>query len=153
MKSAVLLTIVAALAIAGIALATPGSGVVSAPVLARATFPDPFKIRLRNPAEGSDATVQQVTIAPGGHTGWHTHPGPVLVLVKEGTFTLYDGNDRKCTGRAYGSGQGFVDRGYGHVHIGRNEGATDLVLYAVFLDVPVGGATRLDAASPGNCPF
>src|SRR3712207_7727394 len=26
-----------------------------------------------------DTAVQQVTIAPGGHTGWHTHPGATFV--------------------------------------------------------------------------
>src|SRR4051812_16193924 len=25
---------------------------------------------------GTDVVVQQVTIEPGGTTGWHTHPGP-----------------------------------------------------------------------------
>src|SRR6266511_5726727 len=139
MKPAVLLALFAALIVSGIALATPGSGIVSAPVLARATFPDQFKIKLRDSSQGADAVVQHVMIAPGGQTGWHTHPGPVLVLVKEGTFTLYDGDDPSCTGQAYGPGQGFVDRRYAHVHIGRNERATDVVLYAVFLDVPIGG--------------
>jgi len=47
-----------------------------------------------------------------------------------------------------------VDRGYGHVHIGRNESQTENVeIIATFLDVPVGGATRIDAPNPGNCPF
>jgi mannose-6-phosphate isomerase-like protein (cupin superfamily) len=153
MKRTLLLTTVAALAISGIALATPGSGIVSAPVLARATFPDQFKIKLRDSSQGADVVVQQVTIAPGGQTGWHTHPGPAIVLVKSGTFTLYDGDDPSCTGNSYGPGQGFVDQGYGHVHIGRNEGATNVELYVTFLDVPIGGAPRIDAANPGNCPF
>ena len=153
MKPTLLLTILAALVASGIALATPGSGIVSAPVLARATFPDHFKIKLRDSSQGADVVVQQVTIAPGGQTGWHTHPGPAIVLVKSGTFTLYDGDDPGCTGHAYGPGQGFVDPGYGHVHIGRNEGATNVELYVTFLDVPIGGAPRIDAASPGNCPF
>jgi hypothetical protein len=153
MKTTLLLTIVAALVTSGIALATPGSGIVSAPVLARATFADQFKIKLRDSSQGADVVVQQVTIAPGGQTGWHTHPGPAIVLVKSGSFTLYDGDDSSCTGHAYGPGQGFVDRGYGHVHIGRNEGETNVELYVTFLDVPIGGAPRIDAASPENCPF
>jgi quercetin dioxygenase-like cupin family protein len=29
-----------------------------------------------------------VTIQPGGRTGWHTHAGKVLAVVKAGTLTL-----------------------------------------------------------------
>jgi quercetin dioxygenase-like cupin family protein len=138
---------------AGIALATPGSGVVSAPVLARGTFADQFKVKLRDSSSPADVVVQQVTLAPGGQTGWHTHPGPAIVVIKSGTFTLYDGDDPTCTGHAYGTGEVFVDRGYGHVHIGRNEGTSNVELYVTFLDVPVGAAPRIDAPNPGNCPF
>jgi hypothetical protein len=130
------------------------AGVVSAPVLARGTIADHFKLKLRDSSTGADVVVQQVILAPGGHTGWHTHPGPAIVLVKAGTFTLYDGDDPSCTGKSYGPGQAFVDRGYGHVHIGRNESVAQSVeLYVTFLDVPVGGVPRVDAPSPGNCPF
>ena len=32
----------------------------------------------------ADLVSQQIVIAGGGHTGWHSHPGPVLVTVKPG---------------------------------------------------------------------
>src|SRR5262249_33183021 len=32
-------------------------------------------------------------IVPGGHTGWHSHPGPVFVMVIAGTLTKYDADD------------------------------------------------------------
>jgi quercetin dioxygenase-like cupin family protein len=138
----------------GIALATPGSGVVAAPVIARATVDgDNFKLKLRDSSNSADAVIQQVTIAPGGYTGWHTHPGPAVVLVKSGEFTLYQANDRSCTGRTYGPGQSFVDAGYGNVHIGRNEGSNNVELWVAYLDVPVGGAFRIDMPAPGNCSF
>jgi quercetin dioxygenase-like cupin family protein len=138
----------------GIALATPGSGVVAAPVIARATVDaDHFKLKLHDSSNPADVAIQQVTIGPGGHTGWHTHPGPAIVLVRSGAFTLYEDDDRACTGRTYGAGQAFVDAGYGNVHIGRNEGTTNAELWVVYLDVPVGGAFRIDAPAPGNCPF
>jgi quercetin dioxygenase-like cupin family protein len=94
-----------------------------------------------------------VTIAPGGTTGWHTHPGPAVVVIKSGSFTLYDGDDPTCTGGVYSAGQVFIDPGRGHVHIGRNEGSQNVELYVTFLDVPVGESPRIDAAAPGNCPF
>lgn len=39
-----------------------------------------------------------------------------------------------------------------HKHIARNEGATDLVLYATYL-LPVGAPLRTDEPAPGNCAF
>ncbi|MGH3646907.1 MAG: hypothetical protein ACRDTM_06995 [Micromonosporaceae bacterium] len=41
----------------------------------------------------------------------------------------------------------------GHVHLGRNEGTTTLDITVTYLDVPVGGGVRIDAADPGNCGF
>ena len=34
-----------------------------------------------------DTVVQQIVFGPGGHTGWHSHPGPVVVLVAQGELT------------------------------------------------------------------
>ncbi len=156
----------------GSAVATPGSGILASPILARGTLEHqvkhkahrhgahhhgghhdwrkPVKITLQTP---SDVAVQQVTIAPGGTTGWHSHPGPAVVIVKSGSFTLYDGDDPRCEGTVYSAGKVFIDEGRGHVHIGRNEGTTDTELYVTYLDLPVGAAPRIDVPSPGNCPF
>ena len=156
---------------AGSALGTPGTGVLGAPILARGTLEAQdghhhghhksrhrrVEIELQQP---SDAIVQQVTIAPGGSTGWHSHPGPAIVIVKSGSLTLYDGDDRRCKGTSYTAnpatplvGKVFVDEGRGHVHIGRNEGTTNAELYVTYLDVPVGAEPRIDVPNPGNCPF
>jgi quercetin dioxygenase-like cupin family protein len=152
------LTIVAVVAIVGAigvgsAVATPGSGVLGAPVLARGTLDGHFKIKLRDSSKSGDVAVQQVILAPGGSTGWHTHLGPAVVIVKSGSFTLYDGDDPSCTGSTYSAGNVFVDQGYGHVHIGRNEGSTNTELYVTYLDVPAGQPVRVDAPDPGNCRF
>jgi quercetin dioxygenase-like cupin family protein len=134
----------------GSALATPGADIVSS-VLASGTLDGHVKLKVRR--HRSDVVVQQVTIAPRGTTGWHTHPGPAVVVIKSGSFTLYDGDDPTCTGTTYSAGQAFIDPGHGHVHIGRNEGSQTVELYVTFLDVPVGGPPRIDASAPGNCPF
>jgi len=104
--------------------------------------------------------VQQIVIAPGGNTGWHSHPGPVVVVVQAGQLSFYDSEDPTCTVRTYSAGQVFVDSGQGHVHIARNEGSVNLELWATYFDVPpvnpniVGsGAFRIDAPDPGNCSF
>src|SRR5678815_5546663 len=44
--------------------------------------------------------VQQVTLQPGGDTGWHSHNGPVCVEIVSGEFTLYESTD-PCAGTTY----------------------------------------------------
>lgn len=133
----------------GIAVGTPGSG-VTAPVLARGTAEDKIKTRGNQPF---DVVAQSITIQPGGHSGWHSHPGQAIVVIKSGTFTTYDANDRSCTPHVYHAGQVYVDSGYGHTHIARNEGTVPLEVHVTYIDVPVGAPFRTDAANPGNCPF
>ncbi len=141
---------------AGIALGTPGSGAVpSDPV--RGTIAEPFKVEINGLIEVKtkaplDVVDQTITIAPGGHTGWHSHPGPVLVVIESGTFTFYDGDDPDCEAQVFTAGQAFVDRGGGHVHIGRNESGAPVELSVTYL-LPQGASHRTDAPDPGNCPF
>jgi hypothetical protein len=77
-----------------------------------------------------DFVTQQLVIAPGGTTGWHSHPGPVLVTIKSGEMTLVDASDRSCQGRIYRAGESFVDRGDEFVHTALNRGATNLEFWA-----------------------
>jgi len=99
----------------------------------------------------SDLHVLQNTITPGGTFGWHSHPGPSLVIVKSGTATFYLGDDPSCTPHVVPAGSGFVDKG-GDVHVVRNEGSVDLVTVVASL-VPAGAMRRIDEPNPGNCPF
>ena len=155
----------AASVLAGIATATPGAAIVGT-IVARAGFADRvdimFKIRqghgkgtevlhVRNAA---DTVMQRIVIAPGGHTGWHSHPGPVVVLVAAGELTFYSGEDPACAPRTYSAGQAFIDSGQGHVHIARNLSTTEeTVLWVTYFDVPPGAGVRIDAPDPGNCSF
>lgn len=132
------------------AAATPGSG-ASGTILARGVTTEKIKSHSNRPF---DVVVQQITIAPGGHTGWHTHPGSAIAVVKSGTLTIYDGDDPSCTGRQVPAGRVYLDPGRGHVHLGRNESTTTpLEIVVTYLDVQVGGGVRQDADDPGNCPF
>jgi quercetin dioxygenase-like cupin family protein len=97
----------------------------------------------------SDLYVLQNTIPPGKTFGWHSHPGPSLVIVKAGTATFYLAADPTCTPHVVPTGAGFVDQGH-DVHVVRNEGSVDLVTVVVSL-VPAGFARRIDEPSPGNC--
>ncbi len=143
--------------LAGAALATPGFlATGSTPV--RGTVAAPFKVEVDGLVElktkaAIDVADQTITIQPGGHTGWHSHPGPALVVIKTGTFTVYDGDDPTCTPHVFTAGQTFVDRGGGHPHMGRNEGEGPLEVSVTYL-LPVGAGPRTDVTpAPGNCPF
>ena len=99
----------------------------------------------------SDVYVVKNTVAPGGDSGWHLHPGPSLVLVSTGMATVYDGGDPSCTPVRYPAGTGFSDPA-GRVHLVRNESGVPLETVA-FQIVPGGASRRIDAPSPGFCPF
>jgi quercetin dioxygenase-like cupin family protein len=121
-------------------LATPGSG-GSAAILADAVF-DPIAT---SQMAGRESVIQDVTIAPGGHTGWHTHPGGTVILVESGTFTIY--NDA-CAATVVAAGRGIVEPG-GQIQLARNEGTDPLVLTVVYFDVTSpDGPIRTDAAAP-----
>jgi mannose-6-phosphate isomerase-like protein (cupin superfamily) len=99
-----------------------------------------------------DLAFQQLTIGPGGHTGWHTHPGPTLVSVAQGEGTLYHGISG-CPAHKYGVGTSFFQPST-EVHNFRNEGSTPLVVYAVYY-LPAGTpntAIRTDQPQPASCP-
>lgn len=101
----------------------------------------------------SDLYVLQNTIAPGGTFGWHSHPGPSLVIVKSGTATFYMADDPTCTPSvvsADSTNNTFLDNGH-DTHVVRNEGSVDLVTVVVSL-VPAGFGRRIDEPAPANCP-
>jgi quercetin dioxygenase-like cupin family protein len=152
---AITITIAALAVPAGVALATPPKDLTPTQ-LGKGTFTERVKVNTPNIKakfkRPSDFIVLALVVGPGGDTGWHTHPGPALVIIKEGTFTLYDGDDRKCRPHRYGPGEAFVDEGGGHVHIGRNETRKPVKLLVTFI-APRGAAPSTDADDPGNCRF
>ena len=99
----------------------------------------------------SDVYFLDNTFDPGGHSGWHMHPGPSVVAVKSGTATYYSGDDPTCTPHVVQAGEGFVEAS-GHVHIVRNEGIGELET-VVFQLIPAGESRRIDVPDPGNCHF
>ena len=130
----------------GSAVATPGSGVTVVP-LASAKIDDQVKIQQ---GEGKSTVVADFTVTPDGTTGWHSHPGKTLVLVTAGEFTLYRDHYGKCRTRTYGPGEGFVEPP-SSVHVGVNEGDTNVKLVAVFFRIGADGVTRIDQPDPGVC--
>ena len=142
---------------AGVALATQQSGVTSVTLASGTLDPinvnvhsDGWKARLKTDGE-STVTVVQNTVVPGGTFGWHSHPGPSLIVVKSGTLTFYDAADPRCSPQPHGPGDAILDQGT-DVHIARNEGSVDAVVIVTRL-LPLGAAPRIDQPAPGNCAF
>lgn len=78
---------------------------------------------------GLEVVVRSFMYAPGAYTGWHKHPGPVLIQVVKGTVTFFEADD-PCTPIVVTEGNGYVDDGSGH--IGRNLSelhAQDVTIY------------------------
>ncbi|OFJ50389.1 cupin domain-containing protein [Mycolicibacterium grossiae] len=125
------------LALATPAAATPASG-VTARTLAQATV------------DGVDYVTRELTIAPGGSTGWHWHAGQVYGVVRAGTLTHY-GPDCQTDG-VYPVGAPITEEtGPAYTHIGRNLGPDPLVMWVGYI-VPAGQPLATDAPNPG-CPF
>jgi quercetin dioxygenase-like cupin family protein len=146
-------------AYAGDVLATPSSG-LSTTILAESQFNSFFaQAHAFPPAWGAlvagygstDAYVVDNKIDPGGTTGWHSHPGPSLILVVSGQVTNYTSKDRDCAGHVYSAGQGFIDGGGNDEHTLRNNGATEAETIAVQL-IPHGAPRKIDEPNPTHCP-
>ncbi|MER5896063.1 cupin domain-containing protein [Streptomyces sp. NPDC001876] len=127
------------------AVATPGSG-VSGTVVAKGTSEG--KLKVKTPKGRTDVTVRTITIAPGGSTGWHTHPGQLIAVVQSGTLTrtLDD-----CSVEVTPAGTAFIEpSGTKHRHIGRNLGTEPVVLWVTYL-LPEGSELS-DDADAVDCP-
>jgi quercetin dioxygenase-like cupin family protein len=137
---------------AGIVMATPAKN-FSAKVLGEATL-DPFDIETKDfkvhSKKSADVVVQEVTFREGGHSGWHSHPGTPIVLVKEGQIALTQADG--CTTEVFGPGEGFAETP-GHVLIARNVGGPGekAVTIVTFLANPTGEPTRTDEDAPEDC--
>ena len=148
---AVGVTVLLALVV-GAALATPPKEATVTP-LARATLGN-FEanndgIEVESDRHSADIAIAKVVLQPGGSTGWHHHPGVTLVSVASGTVTEYD---NKCEKSVHKAGEGFVESNDA-VHVARNNGNENAVLYATFL-VPTNTTDeglRVDEPKPRNC--
>jgi hypothetical protein len=130
---------------------------------------DGFDVEIKA-KDNTDIAVSNVVVAAGGTSGWHSHPGPVLVVVKTGAITFYragkhggqNGDDENgdngrnaptCSRTVYPTGSAFVEvPAPGHVMLAKNEGSTEATVTATYF-APPGAALRIDRPWPGgNCP-
>ena len=119
------------------ASATPSAGVEATTISA-------------STVDGIDYITREITIAPGGSTGWHYHNGRIYGLIREGTLTHDAAN---CTvDGVYPTGAPITEAsGSNNVHIGRNLGPGPLVMWVLYIQ-PAGTPLSVDAPDPG-CGF
>lgn len=140
------------------ASATPASGVTTQ-VVESAVF-DAMNLHAHGtPAEDWGADIQtrgqtdvyvvENTFAPGGTTGWHSHPGPSLIYVASGSVTNYSSDQPTCAGVTYTAGQTFLDPA-DVVHMVVNTGTVPAQVNAVQF-IPHGNPRKDDAPVPANC--
>jgi quercetin dioxygenase-like cupin family protein len=123
---------------AGTAFATPGGPGVSGTILYETTVGEKHIV------------YRRIIIPPGQGTGWHFHDGPLVGFVKKGTLSHFD-SDCESDG-VYRPGSTITEpSGADYVHIGRNLGKTDVVLYVWYV-LPLGAPLSQDADNPG-CEF
>jgi quercetin dioxygenase-like cupin family protein len=114
--------------------ATPGHG-VTAEVVWQWTVDD------------TDYVLREITIVPGGSTGWHRHPGLVFANVRQGTLTHRMAD---CvTVRRYEKGESLMEQPEEPLaHLGENRSGRPLILDVVYA-TPKGVPLSTDAPDPG----
>lgn len=140
--------VVVAAAVSGVALASSPSGFTPQTFvtadLQEAVQLNSDRVKLQT-KEPTDVRVQRVDIVAGGFSGWHHHPGMVIVAVQSGTVTV---TDATCGTRTYGPGQPagavFVESGDSPGQVASAAGA---VLYATYV-TPDGQPPRVEDVAP-----
>ena len=97
-------------------------------------------------ADGSELTVQHIRLVANQPIPWHTHPGPVFVLIERGAFTYEYAQGSNCVRTTYEAGTGFVDPGFGNTHQA-TAGPQGAEIYAVYV-LPPGSANHLIPTAP-----
>jgi quercetin dioxygenase-like cupin family protein len=147
-RSRIALLAVALAAISALAAGTVYAITVEVP--ARGTFvTNKDKVALasgvaRLIGEPTDAAVQRIVLNPGEGPNWHTHAGPVTVIIKSGSFTVVDDD---CSETTFTAGQVFVDEGFGHVHRAYNPGPGTTEIWASYV-IPQGAGLIIPTSAP-----
>ena len=145
---------------AAMSSASPPSGVTPT-LIARGTFPE-FKVKSARQGEvdfqaisrtAMDVVVRRHAYAPGGYTGWHSHPGPVLITVTKGELTFYEYDAGECKKVVLTAGEvfkpGYVDSGRGHFV--RNESGPDAEDVSVIMAPTEQRPFRGELDPPADC--
>jgi quercetin dioxygenase-like cupin family protein len=132
---------------ATIALANPGNTLTT--ILGhRATLSDSVQVnddRIKfQTKDAVDMVTQKVTFPTNGTSGWHFHPGVVLVVVESGHLTSHDAS---CQTRTYGPGEAFVESGTAPFMVS-NENTTETAIDVATQVAPAKSPFRIEAEPP-----
>ncbi len=142
-----------AIALRGARATPPSPGFVSTPIAGPALFdeiqtvhetPNDWGVMIKTRGL-SDVYFTHIKVPPGGHGGWHSHPGPSIIAVRSGTATFYD----ECNDFVplnFPAGTGFVEDA-GCVHLLANAGDVDLEVVVMQI-VSHGAPRRIDEPAP-----
>lgn len=120
-----------------------------APIVARALAVGQMQATTIHVKAGA-AILDQITIKPGGSFGWHTHGAAVAVIVAKGTLTVFDPSVQNCAPFKVSKGASFVEPA-NHVHLARNDTATPVSVYVMYLGLPKTAAPNAPAQQPAGC--
>jgi len=93
----------------------------------------------------SNALQSLLVFQPGAGTGWHSHPGPVVVVIKSGALTEIHSNG--CV-TVHPAGSVFFES-KGEIHNAINQTGGVAEVYATFL-FPAGAQPLIPEADPGG---
>jgi quercetin dioxygenase-like cupin family protein len=131
-------------------VATPGAN-FEGKVLAKGTLAGPARmdaLGVEFSTDGStDVIVQQVDFAPGGFSGWHQHPGLVVVAVASGAVTSQVGCDPM---QVFSDGQSFVEPPLTSLIVSNASSTVPARTYATLV-VPAGRAARIEVLVAPDC--
>ena len=135
--------VVTMMALTVAASASTGSGFTGTPQV-RGTLPSNVHLKadgVKFQTSGAvDVVAQTITYVPGGYSGWHTHPGVVLVVVESGSVTLQVG----CSIHTYTAGQSFTESGLTPI-MARNLTTSNFIVRVTYV-VPKGVLVRREVA-------
>ncbi len=90
----------------------------------------------------ADFYSQEIVIGPGGYSGWHNHPGLLMVTVKEGAIDWYD---RNCVKHTYTAGQSLTESNQPHTIV--NSGTINTRLFGWYI-IKAGEPRRVENGQP-----
>jgi quercetin dioxygenase-like cupin family protein len=150
-KAALVGLVTAGLVLSAVAVASADapSGFTSV-LIGRGQSDHSFGIHQR---KGNDVVTTQNTLAPGGFSGWHSHPGTAVLVIQSGQLTLFSEpvGGGECSVHTYIAGQVFLEQPDDEENA-INTGAVPTVLAVTFFNVPHDGSARIERTNPGNCP-
>ncbi|WP_309622138.1 cupin domain-containing protein [Novosphingobium sp.] len=149
----------AAIIAGSVATATAGSGFVPTSLAlghfgtlnVKADKTDKWDLYLKT-KDSTDIGMDRLAVAPGGYSGWHTHAGPVFIIVKSGSVVRSVISDSGCAVTTYRAGQTFIEDA-NVVHTVANASNSDPAELLAMQMRPEGSPGRIDAPAPVvSCP-